>query len=158
MDSEHGQPSAVSGTPPERVTDAASLASSIADVLGGEGDDDLATLVKEYTEGKEKHAREEKRLDGMKARIIAKMDELGTTSMKVAGRRIGFSTRTYYGVDVEKLDAFKPWMEKWAPEINIPASDKVCKAVEAYLAANPGQPLPDFIKSSETRSFTNAKA
>lgn len=128
------------------------------DILGGSTDGDLATWVTDLvTKG-----AEAKKLDGeistLKARIIGKMKELGSTGMSVAGRRIGLSSRTYYGIVKEKMEEFKKWMLEIAPEAYIPASTNVAKAVEVFQERNPGADLPDFIAVSETETFTNAKA
>lgn len=134
------------------------LTDQVNDLFGGDSDGDLAKWVTELTELKQQESQLGKQCDELKARIIAKLKELGTTSMKVAGRRIGLSSRTYYGVDKNMLAEAKAWLEQVAPEVNIPASANIGKAVEAYLEQNPSATLPPFIVTSETETFTNAKA
>lgn len=134
-----------------------SLMQQVDDVLGGQNDATLEAKVREFCEAKEQESKASERADTLKAEIMSAMDSLGTTSMKIAGRRIGITERTYYGVDREKLPEFQAWMQKVAPEANIPAAANVGKAVDAYLAENPSATMPDFIKSSVSRIFTNAK-
>lgn len=100
----------------------------------------------------------EKREKELKTLLMSALDSMGATSVKAGGRRIGITERTYYGINKEKLAEAKAWIERVAPEANIPAAQNVAKAVEAFRDTNPGVPLPEFITSSVTRIFTNAKA
>lgn len=134
------------------------ITQQVDDVFGGANDADLATWVTQLTEKKAQVSAMGKECDELQGRIVAKLKELGTTSMKVAGRRIGLSSREYYGIDKDRLAEAKEWIERVAPEVNIPAATNVGKAVEAYLAQNPGADLPQFIKVTTTETFTNAKA
>jgi hypothetical protein len=135
-----------------------SVESQIHDLLDGGSDETLAAMVTQYTKVCEEISKQEKVKEAFKGQIMAKLNEIGSTSMKIAGRRIGITERTYYGLDKEKLAEAKAWMEANAPEYNVPASSGVGKAVEAWLADHPGQPIPPFVTSSITRILTNAKA
>lgn len=94
-------------------------------------------------------------------RIMEIMDRMGVDSMKLAGRRLGFREQEYFGIDrsVEgSVSDMKAWIEAIAPEVNIPASTNIGKAVTAYLDMNPGAMLPPFIKVTKSRGLVNAKA
>lgn len=127
------------------------------DSLLGADDPTLADLVTKFTTLGEEISKKEKEKDDLKTRIMSTLDGMGATSVKVAGRRVGITERTYYGLNKEMIAAAKEWMERVAPEANIPAAQNVGKAVEAYLDANPGAALPEFVTSSVTRILTNAK-
>lgn len=127
-------------------------------LLGEDENSTLAALVTELTTISGEITEKEKRKDELKLRIISTLDGMGASSVKVAGRRIGFTERTYYGIDREQVQAAKEWMEKVAPEANIPAAANIGKAVEAFLDDNPGVAVPAFITSTKTRILTNAKA
>lgn len=134
------------------------ITQQVDDLFGSSNDADLASWVSDLTKKKAEASALDKECDDLKNKIVAKLKELGTTSMKVAGRRIGLSSRDYYGIDKEQLPAAKAWIEAVAPEVNVPAAANVGKAVEAFLAQNPGAELPAFIKVTTTETFTNAKA
>lgn len=127
------------------------------DSLLGADDATLGELVTKFTTLGEQISKMEKEKDDLKTRIMSTLDGMGATSVKVAGRRVGITERTYYGLDKTQIEAAKAWMEQVAPEANVPAAANVGKAVEAYLDANPGAALPAFVTSSVTRILTNAK-
>jgi len=127
-------------------------------ILGGSTDGDLAKWVTDLVAKKAEAKTLDDACDVLQARIISKMKELGSTGMVVAGRRIGLSSRTYYGIVKEKMEAFKSWMLDIAPEAYIPASTNVAKAVEVFMEKNPGSTLPDFVAVTEKETFTNSKA
>lgn len=131
------------------------------DEILGPQDQVLAPLVEEYERVKADRKAAERKEGELKKQIIGLMDEQGAMSVTVSGRRLTFSTRTFYGLDVttpDKMRRMKEWMERYAPSLNIPATDKVKKAVEEWEADNPGQDIPDFIKVEERRSLSNTKA
>lgn len=135
-----------------------SVAERVQDLFGGESDASLVSMVDEYTKAQDEKSKAEKKCEDLKARIMQKLDEIGTTSIKVAGRRVGITTRRYYGVNKERLAEFQKWMQDNAPEANIPAAANVGKAVEAYVENHPGEALPECVTFSDTRILTNAKA
>lgn len=124
---------------------------------------DLANALVEATQA-ESAAKKEK--DRLKAKIISILDERGDDGAIAGGRRLGFTTRKYYGVaqgespeqHAENLTRIKDWLESVAPEVNVPASANIGKAVNAYLDANPDQDVPDFVAVTERRSLTNRQA
>lgn len=130
------------------------------DLLGPE-DAELAPLIQEMMEQTAAESAAKKRKDTAKAQIIALMDRDAMTAVTCAGRKLSFRTQTYYGLnaqDPEMRERAKQWMEEVAPTINLPATDKVKKAVELWQDDHPGQELPDFIKVTEKRSLGNRKA
>lgn len=130
------------------------------DILGPD-DKELANLVEEMMIEATAESLAKKNKEAAKTLIIQRMDEMGLTGVTVAGRKLGFSTTMYYGIeheDPEKRERFKKWMEEGAPTINLPASANVKKAVELWLDIHPDEELPDFIKVNERRSLTNRKA
>jgi hypothetical protein len=92
-------------------------------------------------------------------RIIMRMDSMGLDQVKSNGRRLAFRTNTYYGIVEGQLQAAKDFLESVAPEVNVPASTNIKKAVEAYLDGQPqGTPIPACIAVTQSKSLVNAKA
>lgn len=144
----------------EQSNEGAISPAELDDILGPD-DQELGALVEEMMDAAADESAAKKRKSEAKAKIISRMDEMGVTGVTVAGRKLGFSTTTYYGVhteDPEKRKRFQEWMATLAPDINIPATDKVKKAVELWLDEHPSEDLPDFIKVTENRTLTNRKA
>lgn len=127
-------------------------------LLGPESDTALAEMVTELVEVSATASKAEGRKKELKNLILAKLNETGMTAATVAGRKIYTSTRTYYGIDPNQLPTAKAWIEEVAPEVNIPASANVGKAVSAFLDENPSADVPDFITKSETITLNNRKA
>jgi hypothetical protein len=134
--------------------------SDLDEILGSSPSEgsELESLVNELLSVTEIASNAERRKSEIKNTLLARMDEIGVTSMTVAGRKIYTSTRTYYGIDRNQLPEAKAWMEAVAPDINIPATDKVKKAVDLWMDEHPGEDLPGFITKSESVSLGNRKA
>ncbi len=127
----------------------------------GPDDQVLGGLVDELMAAQKEESAAKKKKDAAKAKIIIEMDKVGMQSCTIRNRKLSFSTTTYYGIhheDPEKRERFKAWMERIAPTINLPATDKVKKALEIWQDENPGEPNPDFIKVTEKRKLLNSKA
>lgn len=99
---------------------------------------------------------EEKKAE-LSKRIVQKMETLGLDSVKAGGRRLSFRETSYYGITDGRAQDAKDFIEAVAPEVNIPASANIKKALDAWLDRNPGQPIPDFISVTKARSLVNAK-
>lgn len=119
---------------------------------------DLAAAVEDYTATCEELNFLEKRKAELKDKIIASLRHIGATSMKVAGRTIGLSSRTYYGWDRNRIEEARAWLRSVDPSLDVPATNGIGKALRAYMDENPGADVPDFITSSETVTLTNSKA
>lgn len=141
------------------------IMAELDEMLGADSDKlgELANALVRATQA-ESEAKKEK--DLIKARIISILDERGDDGAIAGGRRLGFTTRKYYGVAqgdspeqrAENLQQIKQWLEQVAPEVNVPASANIGKAVNAYLDANPSAEVPDFVAVTEKRSLTNRQA
>ena len=127
-------------------------------LLGPESDTALAEMVTELVEVSATASKAEGRKKELKKMILAKLDESGMTAATVAGRKIYTSERSYYGIDPNQLPAAKAWIERVAPEVNIPAAANVGKAVSAFLDENPSADIPSFITTSKTVTLNNRKA
>ena len=107
----------------------------------------------------------EKIKKGLKAQIISKLDSAGLDGAIAGGRRLGFSQRTYYGVAqggsprqyAENLRQMKEFLERVAPEKNLPTSANMGKALNAYLDSNPEAEVPEFVAVTTQRTLTNGK-
>lgn len=138
------------------------LAAEVAQPSIGEGifDDDpeLGVLAVEHDRLRALESRVEALKKQVSERIVSMMDALGVESVKAGGRRLSFRRQTYYGIVEGKVPSLQVFMESVAPEVNIPASANIKKALDAWLDANPGAEIPDFISKTESRSLVNAKA
>lgn len=121
-------------------------------------DEELGRLAVLHERARASESKAKAAKDELAKRIIARMDGIGTDTFRGNGRRLGFRTQTFYGIAEGQLQAAKDFIEAQAPEVNIPASANIKKAVEAYLDTHPGEPIPPFIAVTETRSLVNAKA
>ena len=137
------------------------------DLLGSGGDDgQLAVLARKYNELKQLRLRVAKEEDAAKREIIALMDSAGLDGVKAGGRHLSFTTKSYYSVAqgespeqmAENLAEFKRWLDGFAPELNVPASQKIQKAIDTWQDLHPNQPLPEFIHMTEKRSLSNRQA
>lgn len=99
----------------------------------------------------------EEKKDELAKRITARMESLGLDSVKAGGRRLAFREQTFYGIAEGHVQEAKDFLEAVAPEVNVPASTNIKKAVDAYLDENPGAAIPAFISVTKTRSLVNAK-
>ena len=108
----------------------------------------------------------EKRKKELKANIMQALDSAGLDAAVAGGRRLGFTTRTYWGVaegatpteraaNVTKL---QDWLDTIAPEVNVPASMNINKAVTAFIEEGGDPETLPFLSKSESRSLTNRKA
>jgi len=61
-------------------------------------------------------------------------------------------------VHAQNLKSMKDWLEMVAPEVNIPASANIGKALTAFIDSNPDAEIPDFVAVTEKRSLTNRQA
>lgn len=126
---------------------------------------DFATLLQQHANARDMEARACGLKESLVEQIKAKMQAEGMKTVKAGGQRATLSDRTYYGFNrgaspeeqEKNLAALKVFFDQYAPELNVPASTGIAKAVEAYFAATGQQVLPDFIKKNETTTFTNAK-
>jgi hypothetical protein len=141
---------------------------SIMDIFGPSDEDQatLGDLARELTFITSEVSDLEKRKSQLKAEIMQLLDSMGMDSASAGGRRLGFTTRKYYGISEgespdqreQNLKHMKEWLESVAPEVNVPASANIGKAVAAYLDENPSAEIPDFVKVTEQRSLTNRQA
>lgn len=138
------------------LSDAEELARSLEEALGQ--DPDLGPLALLHDKARGLEGRVEAVKKELSLKITAKMEAMGLDSVKADGRRLSFRTQKYFGVAEGREGDLKDFIEAVAPEVNIPASANIKKALDAWLDRNPGQPVPDFISVSETRSLVNAKA
>lgn len=133
-----------------------SASDELATVLGDDAElgalaqqhDKLRELAKKYDEAKAEVAKA----------IVARMEGMGLDSVKAGGRRLSFKKQTYYGCAEGRSQDVKDFVEAVAPELNVPATTNIKKALEVFLDENPGSPIPEFISVNETRSLVNAKA
>ena len=126
----------------------------------------LGVLANELVEVSKTASQAEARKKEIKAEIISILDARGDDGAIAGGRRLGFTTRKYYGVaqgespevHAQNLKSMKDWLEMVAPEVNIPASANIGKALTAFIDSNPDAEIPDFVAVTEKRSLTNRQA
>lgn len=129
-------------------------------------DDSLTTLAQAHERMRSLESKAEKLKKEIVQRITARLDSLGVDSVRAGERVVGFSTRTYVGVNqgaspeqhAQNLRALHAWLQEYAPEKDVPASTGLNAAFQAYLDRNPGATMPEFLTSTETRTLTNRKA
>ena len=147
--------------------EAQDLRAQLDGVLGNpEEMDELGELAQALTQVAAISSEAEKKKKALKARIMEILDAQGLEAAVAGGRRLGFSTRKFFSVaqgdtpevGAENMRRFKEWMEATAPTENVPASQKIQRAVNAWMDQNPGEQLPDFIHEGESRSLTNRQA
>jgi len=136
----------------EDVEDAANALSSLGE------DAEIGDLAVLHERARSAESRAAAVKEETARRIVQKMDALGLDQVKSNGRRLSFRTNTYYGIAEGRTQEAKDFLESVAPEVNIPASANIKKAVEAYLDQHPGVAIPGFIAVTQTKSLTNAKA
>lgn len=140
----------------EEMDDADAAVSSLEALLCE--DPDLGPLAVAHDRARALESKIEGVKKELSARIVQKMEAMGVDAVKADGRRLGFRSQKYYGVAEGRESDLKDFIEAVAPEVNIPASANIKKALDAWLDRNPGQQVPEFISVSETRSLVNAKA
>lgn len=129
------------------------------DALASLGDDaEIGELAVLHERARSAESRASAIKEETAKRIVMRMDALGLDQVKSGGRRLSFRTNTYYGISEGRIQEAKDFLESIAPEVNIPASANIKKAVEAYLDQHPGVAIPSFIAVTQTKSLTNAKA
>lgn len=121
-------------------------------------DAELGDLAVAHDRLRELEGDIERKKKELAQRIVARMEAMGLDKATAGGRRLGFREMTTYGVAEGRVQELKDFIESIAPEVNIPASTNVKKAVDAFLDRNPGASVPDFVSVTKTRSLTNAKA
>jgi hypothetical protein len=130
-------------------------------------DDELAKLAMDHERLRSLESKCKEAKDEVKARIESRLDGMGVDAAVAGGRRVGFSSRTYYGIKEGQtpqerqanIDALHAWMREVAPEADVPASTNVNRAVQAHLDRfGPEAELPAFIAKTDTRTLTNRQA
>lgn len=132
-------------------------------------DDDveLGALAEQHEFYRRTESDAKAKKDEIAKQIAQRLDSLGMTSAVVNGRRLGFTTRHYYGIaegnDANErngnINAMHAWLSQIAPDVDVPASANINKAVQAYLDIHgEGAELPPFLSKTEVRSVTNSKA
>lgn len=150
----------------ENSVDIDALNEEMTAAFGLDEDAELAEMAQALTRLGGIRSQAEREAKRLKKLIINKLDSAGLEAAVAGNRRLGFTTRTYYGVAEgeslgereENVASMRKWIDEIAPEVNVPASQNIGKAVTAYLDANPEAELPSFVKVSETRSLTNRQA
>jgi len=126
---------------------------------------DFAALLQQHANARDMEARACRLKESLVEQIKAKMTAEGMKTVKAGGQRATLSERSYYGFNkgdtpeeqAKNLADLKAFFDQYAPDLNVPATTNIAKAVEAFFAATGQQELPAFIKKNDTITLTNAK-
>jgi hypothetical protein len=139
----------------------------ILDAVNDLGDvgvsDEIRDICAEYEKAKSARLRAKAKEDEMKAAIMAFMEDSGFDSFVMHGRRYGTQTKTYWGIAQGQtpeereanVERAKAWLDQEAPDLNIPASNNIQRALNEWLDRHPNEEAPDFLSKSERVSLTN---
>lgn len=89
--------------------------------------------------------------------MLSQLDRLMLDIVEGDGFRVSVRETRYAGIAPNRLPEAKAWIEHLAPELNIPSSANVKKALEVFRDMNPDAPTPDFLSESTSRSVTNTR-
>lgn len=132
-------------------------------------DEAMASALSEYQAISADIRELEARKKALREKIESQMLEVGASAVEAGGYRASIYHRNYFGfneTDAEgrPLDppdiaarrrALRRFFSQYAPDLDIPASDKIAKAWESYLGTLPesmreGTEPPDWLKISKS--------
>ena len=127
---------------------------------------ELGTLANELVCATQEASKCEARKREIKKKIMALLDSAGLDAAVAAGRRLGFTTKTYWGLAQGQtpeerkanVEALRKWLSDVAPEVDVPASTNINKAVTAFIEDGGDPESLPFLSKQDKRSLTNRKA